>query len=246
MKNIIIFLAVLLSGANLININFFQQKNKLDILFSLDGKFNGKAIKNGKNQFLITGINSDKEYAKKFGSFFLKKITISPSNNSVLIKLNAKKYKTSVALTPDGYGLRFRITNLVKKPEKLVYANTQSGLDYFTYFISLLILIILAVILYIFRKKILKKLPVKGNIAILFQKPIDTKNKVALVEFNKRKYLLLIGNTNILLDVFDENMVNVKTQKDFDTYLKKDPDKLDHFKQYIENAEKLKDFDEKI
>jgi len=250
MKKLIIFLASILFGANLVNINFFPQKDKLDILFSLDAKFNGKVINAGKNQFIITNISSNKEYSKNFDNFFVKKVKISPKNNDVLVKfITNSKYKTSVALTPDGYGLRFRISSLEinKDKENLVLKNPENSLDYFSYIISLAILIIIAIILWILRKKINKKLPVKGGLNILFQKPIDAKNRIALIEFNNRKYLVIVGNSNILLDVFDENMVNISTQNDFDNFLKSEmSEKLDNLQKYIKNAEKLKEFDEKI
>jgi flagellar biogenesis protein FliO len=123
--------------------------------------------------------------------------------------------------------------------------NPQSGIDYLTYFIMLAILIILAIILWIIKKKS-PKLPVKKDISmgVLIQKPIDAKNKIVLYEFNKRKYLLLIGNTNILLDVFDENMINISSKREFDEFLENH--KIDEVKKYIKNAEELKEFDERI
>ncbi len=250
MKKLIIFLAVFLFGSNLVNVNFFPSKNKVDILLSLDSKFKGKVLNSGKNAFLITDVKSNREYDKEFDKFFVKKIKISPKNNDVLIQLNTKtKYKTSVALTPDGYGLRFRIKSLEAEPEKevLKVKSPQSGLDYFSYIISLAILIILAIILWILRKKIIKKMPVKSGMNILFQKPLDAKNRVVLMEFNGRKYLVLVGSSNILLDIFDENMVNVSTKTEFDNFLKTEmSEKLDNLQKYIKNAEKLKEFDEKI
>jgi len=249
MKKIIIFLGVLLFGANLVNINFFPQLNKLDILLSLDAKFNGKVIKEGDKRFIITNVFSNRKYYKKFDNFFIKEVSILPQNNSVLITFKTdKKYKTSVALTPDGYGIRFRISSIsMPKKENLVINNPEASLDYFSYIISLAILIIIAIILWILRKKINKKLPVKDGLNILFQKAIDPKNRVALIEFNNRKYLVIVGNSNILLDVFDENMVNISTKSDFDNFLKSEmSEKLDNLQKYIKNAEKLKEFDEKI
>jgi len=252
MKKLIIFLSVFLFGANLINVNFFPQKSKLDILLSLDNKFNGKIVEKNKNIFLITNVYTIKSFDKKFDNFFIKEIKISPSDNGILLKLNTDiKYKTSVALTPDGYGLRFRIINTKRaevNTQNLKFAN-DSGLDLVSYFISIAILVILAIALWLFRKKIIKKLPAKGNLNILFQKPIDAKNKIALIEFNNRKYLVIVGNSNILLDVFDENMINISTNREFDEYLKSNQEitkKLDSFREYIENAEKLKEIDERI
>jgi len=56
---------------------------------------------------------------------------------------------------------------------------------------------------------------------------------------------MLVGNTNLLLDVFDENMVNITTPKEFDEFLKLNT-KIDEVKKYIKNAEELKEFDERI
>jgi len=253
MKKLIIFFGVLLFSANLISVNFFSQKNKVDVLFSLDSKFNGKVIEVKKNEFLITDIFSFKSYEKKFNNFFIKEIQISPAEKGTLIKLFiTDKYKTSVALTPDGYGLRFRIEDEVKNVksnENLTFSPHQKELDYVTYLISIAILFVLALILYFFRKKLNTKLPTKSNLNILFQKPLDTKNRVALIEFNNRKYLVIVGNSNILLDVFDENMINISTQNNFEEYLKSNQEiskKLDTFRDYIENAEKLKEIDERI
>ena len=250
-KLILIFFASFLLGANLINVNFFEQKKKLDILFSLDARFAGKVVKSGENKFFISNIVSNKEYKKSFNNYFIKNIIINPSKDGVEIFLNTnKKYKTSVALTPDGYGVRFRITNIlnktVQKPQ-ISYAP-DSSIDFVSYFIAVAILIILAIILWIFKKKIKTKLPAKSNLDIVFQRPLDAKNKIALIEFNKRKYLVIVGNSNILLDIFDENMVNIQTQNEFEEHLQKDEikKKLDNFHQYIQNAEKLKDFDETV
>jgi len=250
MKKIIIFIAVMLFGSNLVNINFFAQKDKLDILFSLDAKFSGKVINSDKNKFIITNISSNKEYYKKLDNFFIREVKISPNHNNIVIKfVTNNKYKTSVALTPDGYGVRFRISSVksASKDDNMSFKNPQDSLDYVSYFISIAILIIIAIILWILRKKVVTKLPVKSNLNILFQKPIDTKNRIVLLEFNNRKYLVIVGNSNILLDVFDENMVNISTQNDFDNFLKNEMnEKLDNLQRYIKNAEELKEFDEKI
>jgi len=252
MKKLIIFFGVLLFSANLINVNFFPQKNKIDVLFSLDNKFSGKVVEVKKNEFLITNIVSFKSYDKKFNDLFVKEIQISPNEKGILIKLfTTANYKTSVALTPDGYGLRFRIEDKVKRTnnESLTFSSQQKELDYVTYLISISILLVLALILYFFRKKLNPKLPAKSNLNILFQKPLDAKNRIALIEFNNRKYLVIVGNSNILLDVFDENMINISNQASFEEYLKSNQEiskKLDTFRDYIENAEKLKEINERI
>jgi len=247
-KIVIFFLGVFLFSANLINVNFFQQKNKLDILFSLDNKFKGKVVEINKNKFLIENVSSNNEYYKNFDHFFIKKVKIVPDKKGVLIYLDIKSpYKTSVALTPDGYGIRFRIIDDIKTIE-MINTSTQKNynkLDFLSYLVALLVLIIISVILLVFKKKA-HSVSKNEEVSILFQKYIDPKNKIILMEFNKRKYLLVVGNSNILLDIFDENMVNI-SNKEFDKYLKEEvSDRLDYLKEYIEHAEKLKELDEKV
>jgi hypothetical protein len=248
MKKIILSIfATFLFAANLINVDFFSHKNFVDVLFSLDSKFDGKVIKISNKEYYLKNIKFDKEIYKKFNTDYLKSLEIIPYKDGIKIKIEGSKFTTKFDLTPEGYGIRLRIKNIAKNEVKALMAqNPQSGIDYLTYFIILTILIILAIILWIIKKKS-PKLPVKKNIpmGIVVQKPIDAKNRIVLFEFNKRKYLILVGNTNILLDVFDENMINISSKQEFDEFLKIN-DKIDEVKKYIKNAEELKEFDERI
>jgi flagellar biogenesis protein FliO len=251
MKKILFLIAAtFLFAANLININFFPHKNNVDVLFSLDEKYRGKVVKLGDNEYYLTNIFSTKIVNKSFDNEFLKSVEISPYKDGIKIKIHPKdKIKTQFALTPEGYGIRFRISG-VGKPKKeeevktLLTQNPAKGVDLTAYFIGLAILIILAIILFLLKKK-MPKLPSKNvKMAVLMQKPIDAKNKIVLFEFNKRKYLMVIGNTNMLLDIFDEDMAHISTPKEFDEFLK--VDKIDEIKNYIKNAEELKELDERI
>ena len=261
MKKLIILLSIsFLFAGNLINVNFFPHKRFVDILLSLDEKFTGKVQKIADNEFYISGISNNKTITKTFENFFIRKITISPYKEGVKILISAsEKFTTSVALTPEGYGIRFRIEKIKAQHNEvkdLMAQNPAGGIDYTAYIVSVAILIILAIILWIMRKK-MPKLPVKKeemkklNMGMLVQKPLDPKNKVVLFEFNGRKYLILVGNSNILLDVFDENMVHISPgkfengSKEFDEFLKLQ-NKMDEIKKYIKNAEELKEFDERI
>ena len=247
-----LLLGVLLFGANLINVNFFDGKNKLDVLFSLDDAFKGKVKKISKNSYLITNIKTDKVIQKEFNDNFVNSIIISPQKESVKIDITASKdYITSVALTPDGYGVRFRIknkaaTNSISKIEnneiKTMTAN-RSGLDMFSYVIGLVILFVLALFLWFIKRKAPPFPKLKGDMKVLAQKPIDPKNKVILFEYQNRKYLMLIGNTNVLLDVFADDIPIPKNEVQFEEMLKLTK-KYDTIEKYIKNAEKLKEIDE--
>jgi flagellar biogenesis protein FliO len=255
MKKLILIclFSILAFAGNLIDVNFFPHKTFTDVLFSFDSKFNGKIEKLSKNSYYISGEYTSKIIDKKFENANINEIKISPYANGIKIEIFPKgKDKISFALTPEGYGIRMRIKSplVMQKNDSLqalMAKNPENSIDYTTYFIMLAILIILAIILWIIKKRA-PKLPMKKSelkMGVLIQKPIDAKNKIVLFEFNKRKYLILVGNTNLLIDVFDENLVNINTPKDFDEFLKVDS-RIEEVKKYIKNAEELKEFDEKI
>lgn len=250
-KLFFLLVPIFLFSANLINVNFFEGKNKLDILFSLDNKFNGQVKKVNNSSFIITDIETNKVIQKEFNKKFINSIIISPADNGVKIDILAnKKFKTSVALTPDEFGLRFRIekivpSNLNKTKEKIQFSTNQQKLDLFSYIIGIVILLLIAIFLWFLKRKAINLPIVKENMKVLAQKPIDAKNKVVLFEYQNRKYLMLIGNTNVLLDVFVDDIAIPKNEVQFDEFLKLNK-KFDNIQKYIQNAEKLKGINEKI
>lgn len=250
-KLFFLLVPIFLFSANLINVNFFEGKNKLDILFSLDNKFNGQVKKVNNSSFIITDIKTNKVIQKEFNKKFINSIIISPADNGVKIDILAnKKFKTSVALTPDEFGLRFRIekivpSNLNKTKEKIQFSTNQQKLDLFSYIIGIVILLLIAIFLWFLKRKAINLPIVKENMKVLVQKPIDAKNKVVLFEYQNRKYLMLIGNTNVLLDVFVDDITIPKNEVQFDEFLKLNK-KFDNIQKYIQNAEKLKGINEKV
>jgi flagellar biogenesis protein FliO len=247
-KIIFLFLACLVYAANLIDVNFFENKNKLDILFSLDDKFTGKVVKIDNSKYLLKNIKSDKKIEKDFNNFFVNSIIITPQKNDVLLKIISKdKFSVSVALTPDGYGIRIRIKSFENIMQKKLSPIPKENFSFTRYFIVVAILIILAIIfLFIKRRGINSKLPaLKNEMKVLSQKFIDAKNKVVLFEYQNKKYLMLIGNTNLLLDVFDENFKTPKNEVEFDEMLKLN-NKIDEIERYIQKADNIKELDERI
>ncbi len=248
MKKLIYFILTnLLFSATLINVNFFQTDNKIDVLLSLDEKFNGKIIKESENEYIITNINSTQTYKKEFQNFFIKKIEVIPLQKKIKLKIDASDFRIIPALTPDKYGLRFRIAPIKKEDSiKYLQATTQKeSFNYISYTIMLLSLIAIAIILWYIRKKTSLPLKSKSSMKVIMQKQIDAKNKVVLFEFGAKKYLLLIGNSNLLIDVFSEDIKTPKTKVEFDEMLKLHS-KDEEIEKYLKNAEKLKDLNEKV
>jgi len=122
-----------------------------------------------------------------------------------------------------------------------------------SYYIVLTILVVGIFILFYLRKKIptqTKQTPTKqknswgfqadaaaptntptqqqGNeVTIRFQKAIDEKNSVVMIDFGAQSYLILMGNGNILLDKFTDNIPT--SQQEFESILQSRHEELENF-----------------
>lgn len=68
---------------------------------------------------------------------------------------------------------------------------------------------------------------IQNTAKIIFEKPLDSRNKVVLFEHNGRKYLVLTGSSNVLLDRFGED--NIRTQSDFELFFEQNKNMLANF-----------------
>jgi len=89
-----------------------------------------------------------------------------------------------------------------------------------------------------------------NEVSIRFQKAIDTNNTVVMLDFGKESYLVLMGNSNILLDKFHEDKPT--SQQEFETILQSRHEQLESFlngtdtaKQTTENKEPLQAYKER-
>jgi fructose-specific phosphotransferase system component IIB len=123
-----------------------------------------------------------------------------------------------------------------------------------SYYIVITILIIGILILFLLKRKITTKQEkpsswlfaastqksatapsVSHDVSIRFQKTIDEKNSVVMLDFSDQSYLVLVGGNNILLDKFTDN--KPVTQDEFETILKNRHQELDEFLR-VEKADK--------
>jgi hypothetical protein len=66
-----------------------------------------------------------------------------------------------------------------------------------------------------------------NEVSIRFQKAIDQNNSVVMLDFGKESYLVLMGNSNILLDKFHENKPT--SQQEFESILQNRHEELENF-----------------
>ena len=66
-----------------------------------------------------------------------------------------------------------------------------------------------------------------NEVSIRFQKAIDDKNTVVMIDFGAQSYLILMGNGNILLDKFTDNKPT--SQQEFESILQSRHEELEDF-----------------
>jgi flagellar biogenesis protein FliO len=255
---IVLFMVVFSYGSQILNISYFPSNDKIDVLFSLDEPFKGKISLIKENNYKITNLTLNRIEQKKFSNG-LNLIISGIDNKSVELKIvYDKKINIKASITAKGYGLRLRLLGLKQVKDKPEYKlnnkandiptnNITDGFNFVNYIIVIIILIILIIVLLIIKKKAIQKLPEslqKDNYKLLYQKMIDPKNRIVLIEVFNKRYLLLLGDkNNILLDNFSsqnqEELKDISSQNQFDSLLEEKLKEDD----YIKKASELKDLD---
>ncbi|NCO00585.1 MAG: hypothetical protein GW906_01960 [Epsilonproteobacteria bacterium] len=194
---------------------------------------------------------------KQLSSNYLQSLSITPmSGYTQIVASVPNTVGLQASKTADSYGLRLRFTDQVA-PQKVKQEESdplsslptkKSGDMSQSYYIVITILVLGILILLILKKKLANPKPkketswlfkdnqetetksVKNNeVTIRFQKTIDSGNSVVMLDFAEQSYLVLMGNSNILLDKFIENKPN--TQEDFETILQSRHQELEDFLQ---------------
>ena len=73
-----------------------------------------------------------------------------------------------------------------------------------------------------------------NEVTIRFQKAIDAHNNVVMLDFGKESYLVLMGNSNILLDKFHEDRPT--SQQEFESILQSRHEELENFLNGTQNT----------
>lgn len=237
-------LAVYTHAVTITSHNIYKQDDSVDLMLSFDEPYLGKISKKEDENstiLMLEGLKLDKSITRKINSKILEQIQILPYKNQIFIKVEAKSpYTLGASKTVDNFGLRIRIK---QKPKTQIGIQTKEfktkkETDISGSFLKVIaVLGFLFLLLYLLKRWITQRGTSSSNwlfhkdpdkkqdIKVLNQKVLDAKNRVALLEFNDTNYLVILGNSNIILDKFKRDFAD--NEQKFDTLLNQNSQKLD-------------------
>lgn len=245
-----LFICLPLFGVNLLNYNVYDRQDRVDIMLSFDAAYSGNItqdIKQGIVLINLDGVNSKKEETRELNSNLVKKILLSPQKNKTSIMLETKEsVDINFANINNKIGLRIRIIpkganltsstplNLINEANTTVATKNSSldGVDLTNYMIVLFILLAILIALWWFKKYyLLKGTPNFAGFKVIFQRPLDRSNQFIVLEYENKRYTMIIGNSNLILEkeeLAEESTTQKKEPKErsFDAFFEENKKRL--------------------
>lgn len=268
----LLLLPLFLFGSKILSYNVYERSSRVDIMLTFDTPYEGKlskTVKNNKTILKLKGASIEAPKIKNISTSYLHKMTITPINSHTEIILQtAPNVTMNASKTSDSYGLRLRFTKgePLKKPSSVTKAvnsvtnalpTKKAGELNNSYYIVIAILLLGIIIMLWLKKKmgvptakgkqpwLFKGGAKKEGISVRFQKPLDPKNRVVMLDYEDQSYLVVIGSSNLLLDKYNGDKP-ITTQSDFDRVLDENKSELDSYLQLDSNeVEPLQSYKEK-
>lgn len=218
-----------------------EQKDSVNITLSFDSTYNGKIEEERNKEMLrltLNGVSYAKEELKTINSPLITKMLISPNpkENKTIIALEVKDdVRLNTQNINDNTGLMIRALDkqaptgtlsFRQEPQK---SNFGGKFDYTSYIIIVSILIVLLGILWWLSRGMKGKSQAK-QFRVLFQRALDRQNKFVILEFDSKHYIMVVGSSNVLLDVVEKGSQKPQTEE-------KKPKSFENF--FNENKERL-------
>lgn len=218
-----------------------EQKDSVNITLSFDSTYNGKIEEERNKEMLrltLNGVSYAKEELKTINSPLITKMLISPNpkENKTIIALEVKDdVRLNTQNINDNTGLMIRALDkqaptgtlsFRQEPQK---SNFGGKFDYTSYIIIVSILIVLLGILWWLSRGMKGKSQAK-QFRVLFQRALDRQNKFIILEFDSKHYIMVVGSSNVLLDVVEKGSQKPQTEE-------KKPKSFENF--FNENKERL-------
>lgn len=229
----LIVACVALFGVNLSSIVSTQESDNIKLVMNFDKTFDGTIEQNQTTKGLlltISNLNVEQRKDFTFENSFIQKAVLAKiaQNQAVLFIETTNPINTNIVKTTDGQKITVVATQKAV-PRADIEAvepmkdNTWDILGW-RYAVVIVFMIVLIVILLIVKKKMLGN--PQGTISnmlskvqsdelkIVTQRFIDNTNKLVLLEYEDAKYLILVGNSSMVIDKFYDNVSDI-TDTDF-------------------------------
>jgi len=246
-----------LFSANLLTYNVYERSDRVDVMLSFDSPHEGGISQKNDVASITLNINDlhyDKMVEKSINSAIIQELVIIPDKNSLKVMLKSdKKISVVASKTVDGFGLRIRGSIMqasaqppATAPVATTTPSTASVEDILDtrYLIVIGVLIFLVGIMLWVRKRMNTsvknasnnggkswlfnpKTGVSKEVTLLHKRPLDNQNSVVLFEYGDIKYLVMTGNTNVLLEKFQHG--EVKDNSDFEKVFEENRRRLDDY-----------------
>lgn len=205
-------------ATSLVSLSVAEKEGGVELVFTFDSPFEGQLEQNA-TVLNVHGALLDTKREITLANNMIGRIVIDrsePEGFFVLFESNATLTLRASKLS-DGYKLQLFAVAAKSQPQESAQAAQLPMIGKDTpdlgwrYVVVILFLSVLAFGLFVLKRRLVRggagsvfTLPKKSNdgIVILRQNHIDPKNKLVLIEFEGVRYLILVGNTNVVVDKF--------------------------------------------
>lgn len=210
----LLFLAMPLFALKLITYQINDEdKNALNITLSFDGAYNGKIEPKRNNESVwisLNGVTYFKKEQRDLASDLITRILILPEQNKTTIELKVKS-DVDISSKPINDNTGFMIRALpkgavaeIKQQDLQVKGSNFEGFDYTNYIIVIVVLFLLLIVLWWFNRQVMRRGKFESrDLRIIFQRPLDRHNQFIILEYGSKRFVMIIGNSNIVLDTIE-------------------------------------------
>ncbi len=246
---LLLLLLQLLEAVTLREYSFYEKPQRIDLMLTFDTPYQGKITRTRQNDQVILILKAvqfpQKSIDKTLTSDFVRKISIASTGDDTRIVLYPKEpFAVNASKTIDNMGLRIRIQRASAAaiesgslhPIPTPVTAPKQTVDFSGAFLKvLLVLGGVIVLLWMLKRWLMKKssstwlfgqTATGEDLKILAQKPLDMRNRLVLLGYGKTKYLVILGESNLLLERFEGDEAAA-----FDALLQKEGKKLGEFLQ---------------
>ncbi len=275
---LLLLLPYLLFGSKILSYNVYERSNRVDVMLTFDTPFDGKLSQMKQDNKIILklqGASIEAPKIKNVNTSYLHKMTLTPINSHTEVILQtASDVNMNASKTSDSYGLRLRFfkgepvtkastAQNAPAPSATPSLPTKKSNDLNNSYYIVIAILLFGILIMLWLKKKMGVPAAKGKqpwlfkggvkkegISVRFQKPLDPKNRVAMLDYEGQSYLVLLGNSNVLLDKYcDEKPVTTQSEfekvldankTELDSYLRLDnPSEIEPLQSYKEKASEM-------